>query len=73
MPDASSQLAQAYEIPYGPTNSLLAPVLKAYPDISKKFTASLTELKEAYVPDWAAYNASAAKAVDLWNRQVIRK
>lgn len=71
--DAYSQLGQAYEIPYGPTNSLLAPVLKAYPDISKKFTASLSELKEAYVPDWAAYNASAEKAVDLWNRQVIRK
>ncbi|MEO8559149.1 MAG: ABC transporter substrate-binding protein, partial [Rhodospirillales bacterium] len=71
--DAYSQLGQAYEIPYGPTNSLLAPIMAAYPNISKKFTASLSELKQSYVPNWVAYNSVAEKAIDLWNRQVIRK
>jgi putative spermidine/putrescine transport system substrate-binding protein len=71
--DAYSQLGQAYEIPYGPTNRLLAPVLAGYPNISKKFTASLNELKQAYIADWTAYNANSEKALDLWNRQVVKK
>jgi putative spermidine/putrescine transport system substrate-binding protein len=71
--DAYSQLGQAYEIPYGPTNNLLVPVLKGYPNISKKFTASLTELQQAYIADWTTYNANSEKALDLWNRQVVRK
>lgn len=71
--DAFSQLGQAYEIPYGPTNRLLAPIMAAYPNISKKFTASLSELKQAYVPNWPAYNEGAEKAIDLWNREVVRK
>lgn len=71
--DAYPQLGQAYEIPYGPTNSLLAPVLAAYPDISKKFTSSLTELKQAYMADWTAYNANQEKVLDLWNRQIVRR
>jgi spermidine/putrescine-binding protein len=71
--DAYSQLGQAYEIPYGPTNNLLVPVLKGYPNISKKFTASLTELQQAYIADWTTYNANSEKAIDLWNRQVVRK
>jgi len=71
--DPFPQLGQAYEIPYGPTNSLLAPILAAYPEMSKKFTSSLTELKQAYIPDWDTYSANQEKVLDLWNRQVIRK
>lgn len=45
--DAYSQFGQAYEIPCGPTISLLVPVPKGYPNISKKVTASLMELEQA--------------------------
>jgi putative spermidine/putrescine transport system substrate-binding protein len=71
--DPYSQLGQAYELPFGPTNALLAPVLKAYPEVSKKFVASLDDLKQGYIPDWTTYNTNAEKAIDLWNRQVVRK
>ena len=39
-----SQLGMVYEFPYGPTNKLLAPILAAYPEISKKFPASPEDL-----------------------------
>lgn len=71
--DPYSKLGQAYELPFGPTNSLLAPVLKAYPEVSKKFIASLDDLKQGYIPNWTAYNANAEKMVDLWNRRIVRK
>ncbi|MGE0154949.1 MAG: ABC transporter substrate-binding protein [Reyranellaceae bacterium] len=71
--DPYSQLGQAYDLPFGPTNSLLAPLLKAYPEVSKKFIASLDDLKQGYIPNWTAYNTNAEKAIDLWNRQVVRK
>ncbi len=71
--DPYAQLGQAYEIPFGPTNSLLAPVLKAYPEVSKKFTASLDELNEGYIPDWATYNANAQRVLDQWNRKVVSR
>jgi hypothetical protein len=31
--DPLNQLGQAYDLPYGPTNKLLAPVIGAYPDL----------------------------------------
>lgn len=34
------QLGMVYEFPYGPSNKMLMPILAAYPDISKKFSAS---------------------------------
>lgn len=71
--DPYPQLGQSYEIPYGPTTTLLAPVLSHYPDVSKKFIASLKDLKEAYVPDWKAYVENQGEVLDLWNRQVVRK
>jgi len=71
--DPYSQLGQAYDMPYGPTNSLLAPVLKAYPEVSKRFIASLEDLKQDYLPVWGDYNTNAEKAIDLWNRQVVRR
>jgi len=71
--DPYPQLGQAYEIPYGPTNKLLAPVLEHYPDVSKKFISSWTELKQAYLPDWKAYIENQDQILDLWNRQVVHK
>ena len=35
--DPLPQLGQAYEVPFGPTNKLLAPVITAYPNLAKKF------------------------------------
>lgn len=69
--DPYPQLGQAYEIPYGPTNSLLSPILAAYPDVAKRMTSSLTELKRGYIADWKAYNENQGKVLDLWNRQVV--
>ncbi|MBC8048948.1 MAG: ABC transporter substrate-binding protein [Chitinophagales bacterium] len=71
--DPLPQLGQANEIPYGPTNKVLAPVLAAYPDMAKKFPASPEDLKKLILVDWKIYNANHEKAVELWNRQVIRK
>jgi len=71
--DPLPQLGQAYEIPYGPTNRTLAPVLAAYPELSKKFPASPEDLKQLILVDWKIYNSNHEQAVQLWNRNVIRR
>jgi putative spermidine/putrescine transport system substrate-binding protein len=71
--DPLGQLGQAYEIPYGPTNKALASLLAEYPEFSKKFPASETDLKQLNVPNWKLLNASWPKLVDAWNRRIIRK
>jgi len=71
--DPLPQLGQAYDIPYGPTNKLLGPVIAAYPDMAKKFPASPADLKALYRPDWSEYYKQHQQAVDLWNRVVIRR
>lgn len=71
--DPLPQLGQAYDIPYGPTNKLLGPVIAAYPDMAKKFPASPADLKKLYRPDWGEYYKHQQQAVDLWNRVVIGK
>lgn len=71
--DPLPQLGQANEIPYGPTNKLLAPILAASPDLAKKFPASPEDLNKLYLPNWTTYNKNHDKALDLWNRQVLRK
>jgi putative spermidine/putrescine transport system substrate-binding protein len=70
--DPLPQLGQAYEVPFGPTNKLLAPILADYPDVSKKFTTSLDEPEKhnLYIPNWSAYWASSVDPVELWNRKV---
>jgi hypothetical protein len=67
------QLGQAYEIPFGPTNKLLGPVIAEYPEMAKKFPASPADLEKLYKPDWDEYYKHYQAAVDLWNRLVIRK
>jgi len=71
--DPLPQLGQAYEIPYGPTNMLLGPVLAQYPEISKKFPTTVEALKRHYLPDWREYYRHHQKALDLWNRQIVAK
>lgn len=71
--DPLPQLGQAHEIPYGPTNKLLGPVIAQYPDMAKKFPTTPEQLKQLYLPNWAEYYRNHQKAMDLWNRQVIRQ
>lgn len=71
--DPLPQLGQAHEVPYGPTNQVLAPVLAAYPEMAKKFPSSPDDIKRLQLINWAKFNASYAKAVDLWNREVVSK
>jgi putative spermidine/putrescine transport system substrate-binding protein len=71
--DPLPQLGQANDVPYGPTNKTLAPVLAAYPELSKKFPASPADLKKLYLVDWATYNKAHDGAVEAWNRTVIKR
>jgi len=71
--DPLPQLGQAYEIPYGPTNKVLAPVIQAYPEMARKFVASPADLDKLYAPNWAVYYENHQKAIDLWNRQVVKR
>jgi putative spermidine/putrescine transport system substrate-binding protein len=69
--DPLPQLGQANEIPYGPTNRLLAPVLAAYPEMAKKFPSSPKDLQQLRQVNWPVYNKNHEAAVDAWNRRVI--
>jgi len=71
--DPLAQLGQANETPYGPTNKLLAPVLKEYPDLAKKFPASPEDLKQLHVVDWAEFKKVYPAVLDQWNRKVMTK
>lgn len=71
--DPLVQLGQANEVPYGPTNKLLEPVLAAYPELSKKFPASPKDLQQLRLVNWSLYNRNHDAALDLWNRKVIAR
>lgn len=71
--DPVAQVGQAWEIPYGPTNKVLAPVIAAYPDLARKLPGTLDEIRSLYKPDWAAYWANHEKAVELWAREVVAR
>lgn len=68
--DPLNQLGQAYDVPYGPTNKLLASVIGAYPDLAKRFPSSPIDLEKLYRPDPKVVNANTARWVDMWNRVV---
>jgi len=68
-----SQLGMVYEFPYGPTNKLLALILAAYPEISKKFPASPEDLNRLRSINWPVFNKMIPRAIDMWNRQVTSK
>jgi putative spermidine/putrescine transport system substrate-binding protein len=70
--DPLAQLGQANEIPYGPTNRLLAPVLKEYPELAKKFPSSVADLKGLYVPDWNYVNGQYQEWVETWNKKITK-
>ena len=56
-----SQLGMVFEFPYGPTNKLLAPILAAYPEISKKFPASPEDLNSSQAHQLASIQQDASK------------
>ncbi|MGE3148602.1 MAG: ABC transporter substrate-binding protein [Pseudorhodoplanes sp.] len=68
--DPMAQLAQANEVPYGPSNKVLAPVLAAYPDLAKKFPSGPEDLKKLRSVDPFVMNREYPKWVDTWNRTV---
>ena len=68
-----SQLGMVYEIPYGPTNKLLAPVLAAYPDISQKFPASAEDIAKLKPINWDVFHRVYPRAINLWNRKITSK
>lgn len=70
--DPLPQLGQANEIPYGPTNRLLAPVLQAYPELAQKFPAGPEDLKRLYVPDLAYTAANFPRWLERWNREIVK-
>jgi putative spermidine/putrescine transport system substrate-binding protein len=71
--DPLGQLGQANEIPYGPANALLEPVLAAYPELAKKFPSSAKEVSELYRPDWSVFNDNYLKLIELWNRKMVSR
>ncbi|MGE3148603.1 MAG: PotD/PotF family extracellular solute-binding protein [Pseudorhodoplanes sp.] len=70
--DPLAQIGQANEVPYGPANKLLAPVLAAYPELSKKFPANSEDLKKLNRQDPDVVNREYPKWIDTWNR-VMKK
>src|SRR5262249_45425636 len=54
--DPLPQIGNANEVPYGPSNKLLEEVLKAYPELSKRFPVA-ADLKKLYIIDPKAVNA----------------
>lgn len=69
--DPLSQLGHSYEIPYTPVNKTLDAVLRAHPEISKKFPVPGTdEIKLLTKPDWNVVFDDYPALVDNWNRTV---
>ncbi len=65
--DPVAQIGQAWDIPYGPTNAAVAPVVDAYPELKKKLPPQLSTLDR---PDWKAYWDNHERAVELWARKI---
>lgn len=68
-----AQLGMANQIPYGPTNRLLASVVAAYPDMAKKFPSSTEDLAKLKLINWNVFHQQYPHAVDLWNRKIASK
>jgi putative spermidine/putrescine transport system substrate-binding protein len=71
--DPLAQLGQANEIPYGPTNRLLAPILAANPSLAQKFPSSPEDFQNLYFVNWEAYNKNFPRANSLWNRRILSR
>lgn len=69
--DPIAQIGMANDLFYGPTNQLLEPVMKAYPELSQKFPANAEEMKAIFLPDYSEYNSRRREVLDRWNRSVL--
>jgi putative spermidine/putrescine transport system substrate-binding protein len=68
-----AQLGMVAQIPYGPTNKLLGPVLAAYPDVAKKFPSSPEDFARLKLINWKVFHQQYPRAVDLWNRKIASR
>lgn len=71
--DPVAQVGQAWEIPYGPSNKAVAPVIAAYPELAQRLPGTAEQIRALFKPDWKAYWANHEKAVELWQRLVIAR
>jgi putative spermidine/putrescine transport system substrate-binding protein len=67
------QLSLPYELKYGPANSLLASVLKAYPELSRQFPASPDDLAHLNQVDWGKFWPQYPHLLDLWNHKLLNQ
>ena len=68
-----SQLAQAYELSYGPPNKSLAGVMAAYPALAQTFPSSPDDLKTLNHIDWRKFAKQYPRLLELWNRKIASK
>jgi putative spermidine/putrescine transport system substrate-binding protein len=71
--DPLPQLAIAEELTYGPSNSLLASVLKGYPDLAQKFPSNPDDLAHLNQVDWAKFWQQYPHLVQLWNHKLLNQ
>lgn len=66
--DPFAQLGMSKLLPTGPTNMLLADVVKADAELKSKAPVTPDDLKALYLPDLEAFNTKLKSVNDLWNR-----
>ena len=69
--DPLPQIAIAEELAYGPSNSLLASVLKAYPTLAEKFPAGPEDLAHLNHVDWETFWPQYQHILQLWNQKLL--
>ena len=68
--DPFAQLGMAKLLPTGPSNMLVAAVVKADTELARKAPATPESHKELYLPNWTLFNKNLKKATDHWNRKI---
>jgi putative spermidine/putrescine transport system substrate-binding protein len=71
--DPLPQLAQAYELTYGPSNSTLAPLLTSYPALGQMFPSSPEDLEHLNHIDWRKFAPQYPKLLQDWNRKILNR
>jgi putative spermidine/putrescine transport system substrate-binding protein len=68
--DPLAQLGQANQVPYGPVNKLVTPIIAEFPALASQFPSSPEDLAKLYIADPKTVNAQYPRWVDQWNRVV---
>lgn len=71
--DLLPQLGLAFEFLCGPTNSLLAEPLKAYPEVAQRFPSSPAALAQLNRVDWHQFWPKYPQLLEAWNRTLLNK